>query len=308
MKPATMKGPAIFLAQFAGNDAPFNSLPAIAEWAASLGYKGIQIPSWDARLFDLEARGGEPRTTARRCRASAAMHGVAITELSTHLQGQLVAVHPAYDSAFDGFAAPEVRGNPKARTEWAVDQLMLAAQGVAQSRARRPRDVLRRAGLALRLSVAAAARRPDRDGLRRAGAALAADPRRLRRGRRGRLLRDPSGRGHVRRRDLRDVPRAGQQSRALLHQLRSLALRAAASRLSRVHRHLPRAHQGVSRQGRRVQPDRAAGRLFGLSAVGEPGRALPLARRRAGRFRRRVLQARAVRLCLAGRCSNGSAA
>ena len=50
----TMKGPAIFLAQFAGDKAPFNSLPAIAGWAASLGYKGVQIPTWDARLFDLE--------------------------------------------------------------------------------------------------------------------------------------------------------------------------------------------------------------------------------------------------------------
>ncbi len=49
-----------------------------------------------------------------------------VTELSTHLQGQLVAVHPAYDAPFDGFAAPEVRGNPKARQEWAVDQVRKA--------------------------------------------------------------------------------------------------------------------------------------------------------------------------------------
>lgn len=124
--PATMKGPAIFLAQFASNDAPFNSLPAIAEWAASLGYKGIQIPSWDARLFDLKLAAASKDYCSEIvgiCRGS----GVAITELSTHLQGQLVAVHPAYDAAFDGFAAPEVRGNPKARTEWAVDQMKLAA-------------------------------------------------------------------------------------------------------------------------------------------------------------------------------------
>ena len=51
-----------------------------------------------------------------------------LTELSTHLQGQLVAVHPAYDSVFDGFAASEVRGNPSARQQWAVDQLMMAAK------------------------------------------------------------------------------------------------------------------------------------------------------------------------------------
>jgi sugar phosphate isomerase/epimerase len=49
----TIKGPGIFLAQFAGDQAPFNSLEAIAEWVSGLGYKGVQIPSWDARLFDL---------------------------------------------------------------------------------------------------------------------------------------------------------------------------------------------------------------------------------------------------------------
>ena len=53
----TMKGPAIFLAQFAGDEAPFNSLPSMAKWAASLGYKGIQVPTWDSRLFNLERAG-----------------------------------------------------------------------------------------------------------------------------------------------------------------------------------------------------------------------------------------------------------
>ena len=52
--PKTMKGPAIFLAQFAGDAAPFNSLKSIAKWAAGLGYKGVQIPTWDGRLFDLK--------------------------------------------------------------------------------------------------------------------------------------------------------------------------------------------------------------------------------------------------------------
>ncbi len=127
MKPATMKGPAIFLAQFASDDAPFNSLPAIAEWAASLGYKGIQIPSWDARIFDLKLA-AESSDYCSEIQGICRTAGVEITELSTHLQGQLVAVHPAYDTAFDGFAAPHVRGNPKARTEWAVEQMRLAAK------------------------------------------------------------------------------------------------------------------------------------------------------------------------------------
>ncbi len=123
----TIKGPALFLAQFAGDEAPFNSLDSIAAWAAGLGYQGVQIPSWDARMIDLK-RAAESRTYCDEIKGTLAEHGLALTELSTHLQGQLVAVHPAYDEMFDGFAVPEVRGNPKARQAWAVDQLKLAAK------------------------------------------------------------------------------------------------------------------------------------------------------------------------------------
>src|SRR5690606_33304436 len=123
----TIKGPAIFLAQFAGDQAPFNSLAAIAKWAADLGYQGVQIPSWDGRLFDLK-RAAESDTYCDEVKGTLADAGVALTELSTHLQGQLVAVHPAYDEGFDAFAAPEVRGNPKARQAWAVEQMRLAAR------------------------------------------------------------------------------------------------------------------------------------------------------------------------------------
>ncbi|SMH33476.1 sugar phosphate isomerase/epimerase family protein [Azospirillum agricola] len=126
----TIKGPAIFLAQFAGDAAPFNSLEGIARWAAGLGFKGVQIPSWDRRLFDLE----KAATSAAYCdevKGVLADAGVALTELSTHLQGQLVAVHPAYDAMFDGFAPPELRGRPEARQAWAVEQLMLGAKASA---------------------------------------------------------------------------------------------------------------------------------------------------------------------------------
>jgi sugar phosphate isomerase/epimerase len=123
----TIKGPAIFLAQFAGDEAPFNSLDAIAAWAAGLGYKGVQIPSWDGRLFDLK-RAAESKAYCEEVKGTLARHGLEITELSTHLQGQLVAVHPAYDEGFDGFAAPEVRGNPARRQQWAVQQMLYAAK------------------------------------------------------------------------------------------------------------------------------------------------------------------------------------
>ena len=87
----------------------------------------MQIPSWDARLFDL-AKAAESDAYCDEVKGTLTDAGVELTELSTHLQGQLVAVHPAYDAAFDAFAAPEVRGNPKARQEWAVDQMRMAAK------------------------------------------------------------------------------------------------------------------------------------------------------------------------------------
>jgi sugar phosphate isomerase/epimerase len=127
MTMATIRGPAIFLAQFAGDIPPFNSLRSITAWAASLGYKGVQLPSWDSRLIDLD-RAATSDAYCEEVRATLAEAGVQLTELSTHLQGQLVAVHPAYDQAFDGFAPTSVRGNRAARQQWAVDQLMKAAQ------------------------------------------------------------------------------------------------------------------------------------------------------------------------------------
>jgi len=123
----TILGPGLFLAQFAGDAAPFNTLESIADWAAALGYKGVQIPTWDARLFDL-AKAADSQTYCDEITGMLAEKGLAITELSTHLQGQLVAVHPAYDTQFDGFAAPHVRSNPAARQAWAVEQVTMAAR------------------------------------------------------------------------------------------------------------------------------------------------------------------------------------
>ncbi|GAA4524840.1 sugar phosphate isomerase/epimerase [Chelativorans composti] len=121
----TIKGPALFLAQFAGDEAPFNSWDSITKWAADCGYIGVQVPSWDGRLFDLE-KAASSKDYCDELADKAKENGVVITELSTHLQGQLVATHPAYDIAFDGFTIPEMRGNPKARQQWAVDQVKKA--------------------------------------------------------------------------------------------------------------------------------------------------------------------------------------
>ncbi|WP_421611374.1 sugar phosphate isomerase/epimerase family protein [Agrobacterium tumefaciens] len=122
----TIKGPAIFLAQFVGDKAPFDTLDNLGQWAASLGYKGIQVPT-DPKLFDLE-KAAASKAYCDDIKGRLAETGVEITELSTHIQGQLVAVHPAYDEMFDGFAPAELRGKPQARQEWAVNQLKCAAK------------------------------------------------------------------------------------------------------------------------------------------------------------------------------------
>ncbi|ADO41618.1 sugar phosphate isomerase/epimerase family protein [Ketogulonicigenium vulgare] len=126
----TLKGPGVFLAQFVGSEAPFDNLDNICAWAAGLGFKGVQIPTVETSLIDLRLA-AESKTYADELTGRVAAHGLSITELSTHIQGQLVAVHPAYDEAFDGFAIPAVRGNPAARTEWAIDQVKLAAKASA---------------------------------------------------------------------------------------------------------------------------------------------------------------------------------
>ncbi|HEV7330627.1 MAG TPA: sugar phosphate isomerase/epimerase [Flavisolibacter sp.] len=123
----TIKGPGIFLAQFLGDKAPFNDMRSICQWAKDLGYKGVQIPTWDSRCIDLQ-KAAESKTYTDEHKGMLAEIGLEITELSTHLQGQLVAVHPAYNDLFDSFAPKEVHGNPAARTEWAVQQLKWAAK------------------------------------------------------------------------------------------------------------------------------------------------------------------------------------
>ncbi|MDZ7926530.1 MAG: sugar phosphate isomerase/epimerase [Agrobacterium sp.] len=122
----TIKGPAIFLAQFVGDKAPFDTLDNLGQWAASLGYKGIQLPT-DSKLFDLE-KAAASKDYCDDIKGRLAAMDIEITELSTHIQGQLVAVHPAYDEMFDGFAPAELRGKPQARQEWAVNQLKCAAK------------------------------------------------------------------------------------------------------------------------------------------------------------------------------------
>lgn len=123
----TIKGPAVFLAQFVGDQAPFDHIEGMAKWAADLDFVGIQVPTGNPRFIDLELA-AESKHYCDDLKGRVEAQGVVITELSTHLQGQLVAVHPAYDALFDGFAPAHLRGKPVARTAWAIEQVKLAAQ------------------------------------------------------------------------------------------------------------------------------------------------------------------------------------
>lgn len=123
----TLRGPAIFLAQFIDDSEPFDNIESMAEWAANLGFVGVQVPIGNPRFIDVK-RAAESKTYCDELAGRVGKFGVEISELSTHLEGQLVAVHPAYDELFDGFAPEELRRNPSARTEWAVKQVKLAAR------------------------------------------------------------------------------------------------------------------------------------------------------------------------------------
>ncbi len=122
----TLKGPAVFLAQFMADEEPFDNIESMARWASALGFVGIQVPIGNPAFIDV-ARAAESRDYCDELRGRVGAHGIEITELSTHLEGQLVAVHPAYDALFDGFAPEALRGRPAARTEWAIQQVKLAA-------------------------------------------------------------------------------------------------------------------------------------------------------------------------------------
>ena len=122
----TIKGPGIFLAQFVGDKEPFNNLKNICEWASGLGYKAVQIPTWEEGLIDLK-KASESKVYCDEIKGIVNETGMEISELSTHLQGQLVASHYSYDKMFDVFAPKALHGNVKGRTEWAIDQLKYAS-------------------------------------------------------------------------------------------------------------------------------------------------------------------------------------
>lgn len=130
MKAPRIQGPGIFLAQFLPPANVPVTLESMTSWAADLGYRGVQIPTWDKRIFDLELASSS-QAYCDDVLGICERAGVEITELSTHLQGQLVAAHPAYKDMLDIFAPKELHDNLPARAEWASNQLLKAASASA---------------------------------------------------------------------------------------------------------------------------------------------------------------------------------
>ena len=171
----TIKGPGIFLAQFADDKAPFNSLGGMVDWVAGLGFTGVQIPTWDQRLFDLKLA-AESQSYCDEVLGVVGLAGLCVTELATHLQGQLVATHPAYDVLFADFAPRELALDPAGRQAWAVQQMLWAAKASQRLGLKAHATFSGALAWPYVLSVAPTARRPDRRSLRGSGTALAADP------------------------------------------------------------------------------------------------------------------------------------
>jgi sugar phosphate isomerase/epimerase len=115
-----IKGPAIFLAQFLRDEVPFNEIRAIGRWVADKGYLGVQIPTWDARAIDLD-QAAVSRAYCDEYRGMLRERGLQPTELAGQLQGQVLAMHPAYEVLFEPFHPAGLRGD--ARTAWASEQL-----------------------------------------------------------------------------------------------------------------------------------------------------------------------------------------
>ena len=265
----TIKGPAIFLAQFAGDAAPFNSLDGHRRLGGGARLQGHPDPDLGRPALRPQEGGVEQDLLRRGQGDRRRTHGLAITELSTHLQGQLVAVQSGLRRGLR-----RLRGAGGARQPEGAHQV-----GGRPGEDGAPRPAATSASTRMVTFTGALAwpflypwpQRPAgliETAFDELAQALEADLRLLRRAGRRRRLRAPSRRGPARRRHLRDVPRARRQPSALRHQLRPLALRAAVPRLSRVHRHLSRADLRLPRQGRRVQPDRPAGRLLAASSAG----------------------------------------
>src|SRR4051794_33987155 len=123
----TLNGPSVFLAQFIAPDPPFDRLDTLAKWAAEKGFRAVQLPTFNARIFDIE-KAAESDAYCDEVKGLLASYGLVISELSTHRPGHVLGSHLVYGEILDVFLPAAARGNPTARMAWARDQLLKAAR------------------------------------------------------------------------------------------------------------------------------------------------------------------------------------
>jgi sugar phosphate isomerase/epimerase len=116
----TIKGPAIFLAQFFEDNKPFDDIYSIAKWASDLGYRGVQIPTWDPRAIELDLAASS-KDYCDQYKSKLNQIGVEIVELASYLQGQAMGMPSVYENLFQSFYPQGF--NDKQRVDWATDQL-----------------------------------------------------------------------------------------------------------------------------------------------------------------------------------------
>ena len=150
-----MKGPAVLLAQFMRDEKPYNNIENIGQWVAGLGYVGVQIPTWDIRIIDLD-RAAQSKTYCDDYKGKLKEIGLEPSELGGYLAGQVLAVHPAYEFMFEMFHPEGLKGD--ARTEWASGELKKCVYGLGQHGHRCHPGAIRRVRMAHGLSVAPASR------------------------------------------------------------------------------------------------------------------------------------------------------
>ena len=144
----TIKGPAVFLAQFAGGGPHLQNLNDMAKWAKECGFIGVQLPSWDGRVMDLK-KAAESKTYCDELRGTMAKHGIEPTELAGASAGPAgrgaSGLRPAVRQLR---ARRSARQSGKARQAWAVQADGIRGEGQQEPRAqeRAPRSRARSPG------------------------------------------------------------------------------------------------------------------------------------------------------------------
>lgn len=117
----SIQGPGIFLAQFLRDEPPFDTLKNIGTWVAELGYRGVQIPTWDNRVFDL-TQAASSQSYCDDLSGQLQEMNLQPTELAAHLQGQVLAMNQVYKHAFSAFYPADL--NDSEIVKWATEQLL----------------------------------------------------------------------------------------------------------------------------------------------------------------------------------------